>query len=62
MKKFVLFFLFIPFLNHAQENNHEVNWHSNFIFEANSLNKQFLDALLYGAYINDSTDRLVKSH
>lgn len=55
MKKFVLFFLFIPFLNHAQENNHEVNWRSNFIFEANSLNKQFLDALLYGEYINDST-------
>ena len=54
MKKFILFFLFIPFLNHAQENNHEVNWRSNFIFEANSLNKQCLDALLYGEYINDT--------
>ena len=57
MKKFVLIFLFLPFLQHAQENNHEINWHSNFKFEANSLNKQFIDALLNGAYINDSTKK-----
>ena len=53
-EKFVWFFIY-SFLNHAQENNHEINWHSNFIFETNSLNQLFLDGLLNGEYINDST-------
>ena len=55
MKKFFLILSFLPFLHHAQENNHEINWHSNFIFETNSLNQLFLDGLLNGEYINDST-------
>ena len=38
-----------------KKNNHEINWHSNFIFETNSLNQLFLDGLLNGEYINDST-------
>lgn len=52
MKKAMLMLLF-PFALIAQENKHELNWKSNFIFESNGLNKSFLNSMLYGGYITD---------
>ena len=36
------------------QNNHEVNWNSNFILESSSLDKSFLDKMLYGGYISNN--------
>ena len=53
MKKIILL-LFFPFVLIAQENKHEITWKSNFQFESNGLNKDFLNSMLYGGYITDS--------
>ena len=39
---------FIPFALIAQESKHEITWNSNFLFESNGLNKNFLNHILYG--------------
>ena len=52
MKKIILL-LFFPFVLIAQESKHEITWKSNFIFESNSLNKDFLNSMLYSGYITD---------
>ena len=36
-----------------KENNHTVEWNSNFLFESNGLNKSFLNTMLYGGHISD---------
>jgi len=35
-----------------KENNHTVEWNSNFLFESNGLNKSFLNTMLYGGHIS----------
>ena len=47
MKKIILL-LFLPFVLIAQEKKHEITWKSNFQFESNGLNKNFLNSMLYG--------------
>jgi len=51
-KKTILLLLF-PFVLIAQENKHAITWKSNFLFESNSLNKDFLNSMLYGGQITD---------
>ena len=53
MKK-ILFIYLTPLFLFAQEkeNNHSVEWNSNFLFESNGLDKSFLSTMLYGGYIN----------
>ncbi|MEC7863637.1 MAG: DUF5723 family protein [Bacteroidota bacterium] len=51
-KKTILLLLF-PFVLIAQENKYEITWKSNFLFESNSLNKNFLNSMLYGGQITD---------
>ncbi len=53
MKKILIIFC-TPLLLFAQGNKHKVTWNSNFLFESNSLNKSFLNSMLYGGYITDS--------
>lgn len=52
MKKILLAYL-LPFTLIAQEKTHELEWKSNFLFESNGLNKDFLDNMLYGGYITN---------
>ena len=52
MRTIVLLF-FIPLSLISQENKYEIDWKSNFIFESNSLNKDFLNTMLYGGYISE---------
>jgi len=49
----IIILLFFPFVLIAQENKHKVTWKSNFLFESNGLNKNFLNSMLYGGYITD---------
>ena len=52
MKKIILL-LFFPFVLTAQKTKHEITWKSNFLFESNGLNQNFLNSMLYGGYITD---------
>ena len=52
MRKIILL-LFFPFVLIAQESKHEITWKSNFLFESNGLNKNFLNSMLYGGHITD---------
>ena len=36
---------------------HSIEWNTNLLFESNSLDKGFLNTMLYGGYINDSTKK-----
>jgi len=36
-----------------QDNNHTVEWNSNFLFESNGLDKNFLNSMLYGGHISN---------
>jgi hypothetical protein len=53
MSKLILL-LFFPFILIAQESKHEITWKSNFLFESNGLNKNFLNSMLYGGHITDN--------
>lgn len=53
MKK-ILFILCTPILLFAQNNTHQIKWNSNLTFESSTLNKSFLNTMLYGGYITDS--------
>lgn len=50
MKKLILFTL-VPLLLTSKEKKHEISWKSNFLFESNSLDKNFLNKMIYGGYI-----------
>ena len=54
MIKKIILTIFLPFTLIAQDSNHTVNWKSNFLFESNGLNKNFLNSFLYGGHITDS--------
>jgi hypothetical protein len=60
MKKIILI-LCTPLLLYSQEkldfnnpNYNQIQWNSNFLFESNGLNKNFLNTMLYGGHITDS--------
>jgi len=36
-----------------KENNHTLEWNSNFLFESNGLDKSFLNSMLYGGHISN---------
>ena len=56
MKKILIFLLTVPYILLAQNNinKHSVEWNTNLIFESSSLNKNFLNTMLYGGHITDS--------
>lgn len=51
----LLFIFCTPLFLFAQEkeNNHTVEWNSNFLFESNGLDKSFLNTMLYGGHISN---------
>ena len=55
MKK-ILFILCTPLFLLAQTdgNKHNIEWNTNLLFESSSLDKSFLNTMLYGGYITDS--------
>ena len=64
MKKLLLILLILPAFIYTQEVSlteekkkkeikHTINWNSNFIFESNGLNKDFLNTMLYGGHISN---------
>jgi hypothetical protein len=55
MKK-ILFILCTPLFSLAQtdEYKHSIEWNTNLLFESSSLDKSFLNSMLYGGYITDS--------
>ena len=59
MKKLIIIFC-LPLLVYSQQTEkigkkkiHEINWQTNIFYESNSLNKNFLDKIIYGGYIDD---------
>tara|TARA_B100000767_G_scaffold148243_1_gene139623 strand:- start:519 stop:1754 length:1236 start_codon:yes stop_codon:yes gene_type:complete len=56
MKILVIIFCAPLFLfSQTDEVLHNVDWNTNVLFESNSLNKGFLNTMLYGGHINDNT-------
>ena len=57
MKKTIIIFLSIPQILLAQTdvNKHNIEWNTNLFFESSSLDKSFINTMLYGGYITDST-------
>jgi hypothetical protein len=60
MKKIILI-LCTPLLLYSQQkldfnkpNHNQIQWNSNFLFESNGLNKNFLNTMLYGGHITDN--------
>ena len=55
MKKIILI-LCTPLFLLAQTdgNKHSIEWNTNLLFESSSLDKSFLNTMLYGGYITDS--------
>ena len=51
--KILILILAFPFMLTSQESKHQVTCKSNFLFESNGLNKNFLNSMLYGGYITD---------
>jgi len=53
--KRILIILCTPLLIFGQDTtyNHQLEWNSNFLFESSSLDKSFLNTMLYGGYITD---------
>ena len=51
----LLFIFCAPLFLFAQEkeNNHTVEWNSNFLFESNGMDKSFLNTMLYGGHISN---------
>lgn len=56
MKKILIILLIVPHILLAQNklNKHCIEWNTNLIFESSSLDKSFLNTMLYGGYITDS--------
>ena len=56
MKKILIILLIVPHILLAQNklNKHSIEWNTNLIFESSSLDKSFLNTMLYGGYITDS--------
>ncbi len=62
MTKNIILLILFPFVLTAQENKHEITWQSNFLFESNALNKEFLNSMLYGGHItNEMKSRWIAS-
>ena len=49
----IIIILIFPLSLVSQESNHKVEWNSKFLFESNSLNKNFLNSMIYGDYITN---------
>lgn len=63
MKRLLIILLSLPLFVHAQEITtlelpkqikHEISFNSNLLFESSSLDKSFLNTMLYGGYITDT--------
>ena len=56
MKKILIILLIVPHILLAQNklNKHSIEWNTNLIFESSSLDKSFLNTMLYGGYITDN--------
>ena len=56
MKKLLIILLSVPQISLAQTdiNKHNIEWSTNLIFESSSLDKSFLNSMLYGGHITDS--------
>ena len=54
MQKLLTIIVLIPTLVFSQiEENHQINWQTNLLYESNGLNKNFLNTFLYGGYITN---------
>ena len=56
MKKLLIILLSVPQILLAQTdvNKHSIEWNTNLLFESSSLDKSFLNTMLYGGHITDS--------
>ena len=56
MKKLLIILLSTPHILLAQNdvNNHSIEWNTNLLFESSSLDKSFLNTMIYGGHITDS--------
>jgi len=56
MKKILIILLSFPHILLAQNevNKHSIEWNTNLLFESSSLDKSFLNTMLYGGHITDS--------
>ena len=59
MRKLIIIF-YLPLLVYSQKTEiidikkrHEINWQTDIFYQSNSLNKSFLDKVIYGGYIDD---------
>jgi len=57
MKKILIILLSVPHILLAQNevNKHSIEWSANLLFESSSLDKSFLNTMLYGGHITDIT-------
>ena len=57
MKKILIILLIVPQIILAQTkvNKHSIEWSANLLFESSSLDKSFLNTMLYGGHITDVT-------
>jgi hypothetical protein len=57
MKKILIILLIVPHILLAQTklNKHSIEWNTNLLFESSSLDKSFLNTMLYGGHITDVT-------
>ena len=54
MRKLLIIIALIPILVFPQiEENHQINWQTNLLYESNGLNKNFLNTFLYGGHITN---------
>jgi len=51
---FVIYCIPLFLLAQTNENKHSMEWNTNLLFESNSLDKSFLNTMLYGGYITNS--------
>ena len=56
MKKILIILLIVPHILLAQNklNKHIIEWNTNLLFESSSLDKSFLNTMLYGGHITDT--------
>ena len=50
----IIYFTPLFLLAQSDETKHSLEWNTNVLFERSSLDKSFLNTMLYGGYINDS--------
>ena len=50
----IIYFTPLFLLAQSDETKHSLEWNTNVLFESSSLDKSFLNTMLYGGYINDS--------